>query len=169
MKFQVQFTNTLTKGMEKYFKKVGISENKTSAADKLAKTEIGLQLINWIVNGSSSEPVVPPILWGNLRAAGSVFVGSEFVGGNNLYKVKKPTKPIDENIQNTSHNAPISTVTIGFNTSYATKMHETKWNPGPASEKSGDTGNKFVEKHLKSDGKALIKMYAETLKKGSGG
>lgn len=160
---EMRFDDKMTAGMKTYFKKVGIGRI-TSGADKKAKTAIGLQLINFVINGSSNAGVVPPILHGVLRASASVFVGSEFVGGNNLWPVTEGAAT-----PNTSYSANDNTVTVGFNTIYATRMHETDWLPGPVSEQSGDTGNKFVEKHLKSDGKVLIGLYSDILKKESGG
>ena len=163
MKSGIVFEDKLTKGLNIYFKKVGIG--KTSAgADKKGKTAMGLQLINFIINGSSAEGVTPPILYGILRASGSVFVGSEFVGGNNLWPVTE-----GEATPNTSYSSSDDNVTIGFNTAYATKLHETDWIPGQTSEQSGDTGNKFVEKHLKSDGKVLLGLYSDIIKQESGG
>lgn len=160
---QIKFNDKMTAGMKRYFKKVGIGKT-SSGADKKARTVMGLQLINFIINGSSAEGVVPPILHGILRASGSVFVGSEFVGGNNLWPVNDGTAT-----PNTSYSAAEGVVTVGFNTAYATRMHETDWKPGTRSEQSGDTGNKFVEKHLKADGKVLMGLYSDIIKKESGG
>jgi hypothetical protein len=164
MKMEFSFQNTLSDGLKKYFDGAGIAPGKTSEADKIAKTKCGLQFINWVVNGSSKEKVVPPVLWGILRASGSVHVGNEFVGGNNLYPSKKGSESNDSDI-----NSPADTITISFNTAYAAKLHETNWNPGPKSEQSGDTGNKYLEKHLAADGSAAIEMYARIFKKESKG
>jgi len=163
---QMTVTDTLMEGMKRYFKTAGISQLTTIGADKKAKTVCGLQFINFVVNGSSKETVTPPIKWGNLRAAGSVHVGREFVGGNNLYPVKEKTGE-GANIGGISEKP--DTITIGFNTSYATKLHETEWNPGPASKKAGNVGNKYLEKHLVADRETVMQLYAETFKKETGG
>lgn len=161
MSLQVRITDTLRPGVKKYFKKAGIGRQ-SKGADMKAKTVMGLTAINFIVNGSPGEPVVPPIMHGILRASGSVFVGSKFVGGNNLTGAPRSES-------NTSHSAPDSVVTIGFNTAYALKMHETDWMPGPVSVQSGDVGNKFVEKHLKADKEIYLETYAKIFKRETGG
>jgi len=155
--------NTLDKGLRKYFKLAGVSKNKSSGADLLAKTKIGLQFINFIINGSPSEGVVPPVFQGILRASGSVHVGSKFVGGNNL--MGQGAGLGATSLSNRTFNGKSSVVTIGFNTSYAVRMHETDWEPGPVSKQSGDVGNKFVEKHIAADGRTMIKMYSLIFKK----
>jgi hypothetical protein len=166
---QYNFTDNLSTGLKNIFEKAGISSLKTDYADKKAKIKCGLQFINFIINGSSKEPVTPPVKWGNLRAAGSVHVGTEFVGGNNLYPVKSTgglseiNEKAESNTANISEN--VDTITIGFNTSYATRMHETNWNPGKTSEQAGNTGNKYIQKHLYADKDTILEFYAITFKK----
>jgi hypothetical protein len=159
-------TNTLPQRLNKYFRMT----KPGGSVDIKAKTKMGLQLLNNIINGSTRESVVPPVLTGLLRGSGSVFVGSKLV--HTSAKVKGKGNP------NTSHRAPISTVTIGLNASYTAELHEkpfseTKqkgaWSPGPVSRQSGDVGNKFVEKHLKADAKEIVELYASTVKKETGG
>lgn len=162
---QVEIYDTLTAGLETYFKRAGINPNISTCADRKAKIKCGLQMVNFIINGSSNESVTPPVKWGNLRACASVFVGSEFVGGNNLYSVKQ--NPGDEQ-PCTSYTGNANTITIGFNASYSARMHETEWMPGPVSMQAGNTGSKFVEKHLKADKETIIAMYAETFRKETG-
>ena len=153
--------NELSRGLKRYFNLAGIERGKTSGADKQAKIVVALSLLNWTVNGSINEPVVPPILTGTLRGSGSVFVGSELI---------HTTKgEYAQGTPNLSHNDDINVITVGFNTSYAVKMHETDWEPGTYSEQSGDVGNKFLERHLIADGKDLIKLYAKILKKETNG
>lgn len=157
----IESTNTLTPGLKRYFKVAGIGRKSTGVHLK-ALTKTGLTAINFIVNGSPSEPVVPPILHGILRASGSVFVGSKFVGGNNL-------APSPGSRSARSHSEKDGIITVGFNTAYATYLHETDWNPGPVSEQSGDVGNKFVEKHLSADKEVYMKTYSIEFKQGTGG
>lgn len=162
---RVDFTDNLTKGLKEYFKKAGISKSESKGADKIAKTKTAIQLLNWVVNGSPKEPVVPPIYWGVLRSSGSAFVGSEFVGGTNFLPVISPGQVVLNKILREKQ----TTITIGFNTAYATRMHETNWTPGERSLQSGDVGNKFVERHLKSDKEDLMAFYAAIFKKETGG
>lgn len=146
--------NTLGDGLIKY--KTKINMDASPGADFNAKKKVGMQLIMWIVQGSSKSGVVPPILTGNLRGSGSVFVGSELVfDTRGFVGVGTPC---------TSTSAKPSEVTVGFNTSYAAMMHENTWNPGPVSTQSGDVGNKFVQLHLQADAKACLQMYADSIK-----
>lgn len=151
---------SLNAGVKNFFAKAGIAPDKSTGADFKAKAKVGLQLLNWTLNGSSRESVVPPIKDGILRGSGSVFVGSELVGDS------KSGYP--NGTPNASYTGHKDIITIGFNTSYAEKMHETSWNPGPVSMQSGDTGNKFIEKHLRADGKDLLKLYATFFKQEMG-
>jgi hypothetical protein len=153
--------NDIPDRLKKYFKMT----KPGGSADIAGKTAMGIQLINNIMNGSPKESVVPPVKSGELRGSGSVFVGSKLV--HSVEKVKGKGNP------NTSHTAKINTVTVGINTSYAAILHEkpfseTKmkgsWSPGPVSKKSGDVGNKFVEKHLKADKEELMQLYADIIK-----
>lgn len=152
----VEFTveNTLTAGLKKFKRKLALE--KTGGVDFGIKRDIGLQLINWIVNGSAKSDRTPPVKHGILRGSGSVFVGGHFVGDTRA--------GYPEGTPNTSYSGPMDLITIGFNTSYAVYMHEKNWNPGPVSSQSGDTGNKFVEMHLKADGKDLLGLYARFFK-----
>jgi hypothetical protein len=119
---------------------------------KVAVEKAALQFLNWIVNGSPTNSRVPPILTGALRGSGSVFVEAKLIsttGGQ----------------ANTSYSGQKMVTTIGFNTVYAARLHETEWNPGPVSVQSGDVGNKWIESHLKSDGKAWLKFIATLMEK----
>jgi hypothetical protein len=129
-------------------------EKLSSQLMETAKVKMALQLLNWIVNGKAPSP---PILEGTLRGSGSCFVGNKHIGSLPSY---------DNREANTSHSAPSNTITVGFNVSYAAKMHETDWSPGPVSRKDPKVGNKFIEKHLQSDGDDLMKMAAIILKDG---
>lgn len=147
--------NDVQKGMQKYFKLLGI--NKKDSVEYKAKTKVGIQLINFIVNGSSGSSKVAPKDTGNLRGSGSVFVGSDMVfNTRGMFGAGTP---------NTSYSANISNVTIGFNTSYATWLEEnTGWSP----KGDPDSGPKYIEDHLKADAKTLGNMYATLIKKGTG-
>jgi len=164
-------TNTLSTGLNKYFRIVGINSGRASkgGAHYKAMRAGGVQLLNWILNGSASESRVPPIMTGFLRGSGSVFVENDCVltsRGN--YGIGDPSY---------DHDAGKDAIAVGFNTAYAAKMHEGTWVPGGARPSkqaqrnpgmTGDVGNKFVERHLIADGKAFLELYAMTLKKESG-
>lgn len=153
------FKNTLSKGLKRYFNMVGIGEKGFNTIHFRAMEKIGIQLINWIINGSAKESIVPPIKEGILRGSGSVFVGSKLV---------HTTKgEYAQGTPNLSYNDKDNVITVGFNTAYAARMHETNWTPGFYSRQSGDVGNKFIEQHLKADGKDLLKLYAIFVKKES--
>lgn len=149
-------TKSLELGIKQFFAKAGISKKQPVGADLRARQKVGIQLLNWTLEGSAHEKVVPPILDGILRGSGSVFVGSKMVGTSKDYPNGTP---------NRSYLAHRDVITIGFNTAYAAKLHEKEWNPGPVSQQSGDTGNKYIEKHLIADGEDLVKLYADFFKK----
>lgn len=160
-------SDTLTKGTKAFFDKVGVNKrNDKKTADFRARQKVGLALLNFVLNGSSQEKVVPPIRWGVLRGSGSVFVDDVLVGDT------KGNYP--DGTPNTSYQTKPHQVTIGFNTAYAARLHETKWVPGgvvpskQAVKNPGmltDVGNKFVEKHIVADREVLLKLYAEVMKK----
>jgi len=157
---QISYKDTLTRGIQAFQRKQGVNTGKKRSVDFKAKAKVGLQLLNWIVNGSSKEPTIPPIKTGILRGSGSAFVGSELVGDSKGL--------IGRGDPNKSFSGNPNTVTVGFNTSYATRMHEEEWNPGPVSRQSGNVGNKFIKKHLAADGKNLTKLYAMFTKRING-
>lgn len=165
MASRIVIKNTLSKGMKEYFDRMGVGQNK--GADLLGKKRMGLQLLNFVGNGSRNVTAVPPILDGILRGSGSVFVGGEFIGDTKDFTGNPMSTP------NHSHSAPANVITIGYNTSYAAKQHEEHegtYNPdgglkdGPVSEKSGDVSGKFLEAHLLGDKEAIFAVYAETLR-----
>lgn len=161
---RMDFKENITKRLALYDKKLNLDNS--PGVDQTAKIKLGLQLLNWVVNGSSNESVVPSIMFGILRGSGTVFVGSKKVGDmKNEYREGTPA---------TSYNGKRGVITIGFNTGYAARLHEIKFKPGgdPPSKQAqrnpgmlGDVGYKYVEKHLKADGKALLKMYAAVIKR----
>ena len=138
----------LEKGLTKYKKS-------TMKAHNLAGQKVGLQLLNYIVNGSPNEGVTPPILTGTLRGSASVFFENKLVqqGPNGASSISGNNK---------------NTITVVFNTPYAARMHEERWNPGPISKQAGNVGNKFVSKHVDGDKVDLMKMYAKLIKKENG-
>jgi len=144
----IKWKSDLDKGLKLY-------ETKTSKSHNIAAKKVGLQLLNYIVNGSPSEGVTPPILTGTLRGSASVFLGNELVQ-------QGPNGP-----PSTSGNKK-DTIRIIFNVPYAARMHEERWNPGPVSQQAGNVGNKFISKHVDGDKTDLMKMYAKLIKKENG-
>lgn len=138
--------DNLSKGLKKF-----VASNPKVQEEALIKA--GLQLINWIVNGSPKESIVPPVLTGALRGSGSVFVGSKFISAT-------PDES-GKGTPNNSYSGAPNTITVGFNTAYAAKLHEESFNPGPRSKQSGNVGNKYIRKHLQADRDLLFAFIAK--------
>lgn len=160
-KTKIQFENTLNDGLQTYFKKMGIGEGK--GEDLKAKKKVALQMLDYIIQGSPRENITPPLLHGILRGSASVFVGNIMVKANG-------------NDANRNHSDNINTITIGFDAAYAARMHEHMvpsntpdpimgklFQPSERSKSAGG-GGKFVEAHLKADGKTLLELYADFIR-----
>ena len=162
---ELTIKNTLTDGVKKYFKQAGIEKNKSTASDFLAKSKMALSLLNFCLNGSKNSSRTPPVLTGDLRGSGSVFVGNKMI---------QDSKGASKGTPNTTYSENPDTITIGFNTEYATKIHE-NLEPagglqlGTKSREAGDAGGKFVEEHLDADKESLLEIYAKFFKKDTGG
>lgn len=117
--------------------------NKFIEADDKAKTLVGLQLLNNVINGS---PPNIPVKTGLLQSSGSVFVGSKLIAvSENICSSGKPPTPA------TSNDDDRTVIVIGFNTPYAARIHETR--------------GKFLEMHIQNDMPDLLLFYVELLKK----
>ena len=133
---------------------------------------LGLQLLNNTVNGSPQEPSRPPILTGRLRGSGSVFLGNKKIGDSLFAGAGQGTPSTSSGESNKN------TVTIGFNTEYAARMHEhldPYGTPDPkigktfkAHRDAADVTGKFLERHLKADKEELFSLYILTYRKFSG-
>lgn len=155
---------TIPKNLNNFFTKV------SPKAKEKGLIALGLQLINNTVNGSPRESSRPPIDTGRLRGSGSVFVGNKKVGDSLFAGKGTPNSSISEN--------NINTVTIGFNTEYAAKMHEhlePYGIPDPITGKiykprkdSGTVTGKFLERHLQADKEDLFDLYTQIYKKNAG-
>lgn len=141
------------KEVERNIKKLA---RKSPAAFEKAMAIAGLTFLDWANNGSSRESRKPPIKWGFLRGSSSVFLGNKLLGA---YEQE------DNREANRSHSEKPFTLTWGWNAEYATNMHETDYQPGEHSERDGDAGNKWLEKHIRADRDALMEMTAKTVKK----
>jgi hypothetical protein len=144
----IKWQSSLDEGLKNYSKK-------TMKSHSMAGKKVGLQLLNYIVNGSPKEGVTPPILTGTLRGSASVFFENEIIQ-------QGPNGP--SSISGNNKNK----ITVVFNVPYAARMHEGRWNPGPVSQQAGNVGNKFISKHVDGDKIDLMKMYAKLIKKENG-
>jgi hypothetical protein len=159
---RLEVEDTLTKGVKKFIKKTG-SVGKSGTLLYKSWGAVGLQLLNFIANGSPNNSRVPPIAKGILRGSGSVFIGSELLGV--LPKVSGKGTP------NRELSEKVGIVTVGYNTAYAARIHENltpagSFKLGLGSQQSGDVGGQFLTSHLESDGKLLMRIYGKLLKKG---
>lgn len=128
-------------------------------ANEYALEKTAIDMLNWFNNGSPNEPATPPIRHGVLRGSSSAFVGNKLVGVN-------PEKITPGGNEKQTPNKSVSgsnaqRIRLGWNTDYATRMHEETYNLGPISAATGTSGPKWAEKHINADG-ALI---AETIGK----
>ena len=139
-------------------------QRKSPKLFKDAMKKGAIQFLNWANNGSAKEPRKPPIRWGVLRGSSSAFVGNDLVTVFDIVVSGTGDKPTPLK----TYSAADTVITWIWNTAYATKLHETKWNPGPFSRQDGDTGNKWVERHLRKDKEDLIAFIAKEFKKKAG-
>lgn len=116
-----------------------------------------IQLLTWMNNSSVKESRKPPIAKGFLRGSSSAFVGNKLVSV--FPGSTKGSTP------NKSYNGKATTITVGWNTSYAAKMHEWNGGWGKFTEQDGDSGNKWIEKHLSADKKDLMAMIKKEFQK----
>lgn len=116
--------------------------------------------IQFITNISTGIEATPPVLSGNLRGSGSVFIGNEFVKDSQSIVGEKGTPATSNNINDES------VITIMFNTPYAAKMHEWTGGWGERTKRAGNAGNKYIEKHLKKDAQEITKLWASLVSKG---
>jgi hypothetical protein len=142
-------TKDFEKGFKAWLKKWG-------DVDLVAKKEVGNKFIHDVSDGLEGNGTAPPILTGRLRGSGSAFVNGKAVADTtDSYPAGTPaTGPIEKKRDE---------VVIFYNTEYAARWHENPFNPGPVSQAYGNTGPKYVEKHLKTDGPALFKKYADIM------
>jgi len=134
-------------------------QKKSPKALEKALEIAGIQFLTWANNGSSKESRKPPIRRGFLRGSSSVFLGGRLLG---VFQGENNSEA------NRSHSDQPFTLTWGWNSEYATKMHETEYNPGPFSRQDGDAGNKWLERHLSADRDLLMALTAEEFRKRAG-
>jgi hypothetical protein len=149
--------------MHTYLKPLKMLQIKSPMAFRQAMEKAMIQFLTWCNTGSMNETRKPPIRFGVLRGSSSAFVGNKLVKtyqqavtGN-----ERPTPA-------TSCSAKDLVGTVVYNTEYATRMHESKYKPGPYSAQDGDAGNKWLEKHLDKDRNDLMKVIGMEFKKQTG-
>jgi hypothetical protein len=124
-----------------------------------AQEKAAIAMLTWMSSGSMGSPLKPPIRSGVLASSGSVFYKNKFLKtSKNISRGGVPTP-------NLSHTG--KGVTWGFNTAYATRMHEDKdLNPGPFSlaDPNMHPGNQWMTAHLQKDKNNYTKLIAEFLK-----
>ncbi len=137
--------NTLKKGFRKATKK------------KMAAIEKGMGRAGLLLLGdASTETPKTPHDKGTLRGSGSVHVQNKLVGVSPPEGDASPATDISE---------PLSqgtiTVTVGFNTPYAARLHE---HPEYQFKESG-TGGKFLERPMAENAKLYLKEVARTVRR----
>jgi len=132
---------------------------KSPAALEAAMEKAGLEFLNWSNNGSTREPRKPPIRRGFLRGSSSAFLGSKLIG---VYSGG------DNKDVNRAYSEKDFVLTWGWNSVYATRMHEGVYEPGPMSQQDGDAGRKWAELHIDADRDALLTMIGTEFAKGLG-
>lgn len=141
-------------------------EKVSDEAFKEAEEKAAVQLLTWCNAGSPSEPATPPIRWGVLRGSSSVFVENKFIDNYNE-KIKSGAKDTPDPLK--SYNGEKGVITIIYNLEYAFRMHEERgktWqNLGVYSQQAANATDKWLEKHLASDGKDLYAMIARIVSK----
>jgi hypothetical protein len=150
---KMNVVNTIPKGLQKF------ASNKLLVNER-ACTVVALQLLNNCANGSPKEPVVPPIWIGYLRGSGSVFVNDKFISATPAIAGSTPLRNFKVQLKEGQ-----TIISIIYNTPYAARLHEKKWEPGAKSIKAGNVGNKWIERHLKADAAELMWLYGTILKK----
>lgn len=145
-------TFSLSMNTSKVDKRLKEFQKKSPKALEAALSIAGIQFLTWANNGSSKESRKPPIRRGFLRGSSSAFLGGKLLG---VYQLTS-----NQDV-NRSHSDKPFTLTWGWNSNYATKMHETEYNLGRFSQQDGDAGNKWLEKHLSADRNLLMALTAE--------
>jgi len=166
--FNFTYENTLGPGLDDYFNALGISKNVPKAADLLARREVSTQLLLWIIDGSPTNPLKPPVDTFSLRASGSAHVSTY-----PAHYTSDSSIPVVDDGEATPNRgatkATRDTLTVGFNTPYAAKWELNDFTPGETSIANGPTGPGWLRSHIQSDAPDVLRQYAFILKRESGG
>lgn len=146
-------------------RRIGVLMKRAPEAMNWALEIAGIQFLTWSNQGSPQEPAKPPIRFGVLRGSSSVFVADKLIA---VQEQSIKNGSTESPTPNRSYSGKKFTITWGWNTPYATKMHEWDGNWGKFTLQDGDAGSKWAEKHVKSDRDAVIKMIAIDFKKKAG-
>jgi hypothetical protein len=140
-----------------------IDVSKIKAVSKKAfeksQAKAAIQMLGWMASGSAASEKAPPIRTGVLASSGSVFYKNKLLTISPDISGGKGTPNKAFNSKN---------ITWGFNTVYATRMHEDKnLKPGPYSQASGNRhpGNQWLLEHLQKDKDNYTKLIAEFARK----
>lgn len=128
----------------------------------LAQRTAANAMLDWMANGSMNSPKKPPIRTGVLASSGSVFYKSKYLGSTKDVRTSDAKEPAFPNKHHTGEG-----VTWGFNTDYATAMHEDKnLSPGPFSIRDSNMhpGNQWLMEHLQKDKNSYTELVAKFIK-----
>lgn len=148
MKISSSFNDSITPGMQRLI-------DLFPEIRRLALAKAGAALVNDAVR----EDPTPPIDTGNLRGSWSLIVEDKIM--------KQGNEP-----GSVSADAGAGRAIVGFNTPYAAYQHEgisksgMPLQPGPKSERAGNTGPKFLEKKLNDRKDKYGEIMAEAVKDG---
>ena len=137
---------------------INIPKNLSKKTFANAQEKAAIQMLDWMASGSMGTQAAPPIRTGVLASSGSVFYKNKNLG----------VSPDISSGQGTPNKAFSSkNITWGFNTEYATRLHEEKLNPGPFSKANPNRspGNQWLMKHLKKDANNYTKLIAKFIEK----
>lgn len=138
-------------------------QEKSPIAFKKAMQKGAIQFLTWANTGSAKESRKPPIRWGVLRGSSSAFVGNDLVKiFPQVIKTGANERPTPAESYGGARDLVITWV---WNTDYAARMHETKYNLGPFSKQDGNAGPKWLEKHIRSDKQDLYSVIGIEFKK----
>ena len=130
-------------------------KNVSKKAFETAQKKAAIQMLDWMSSGSMASEAAPPIRTGILASSGSVFYKNQNLAVSKDISSGQGTPNRQFNSKN---------ITWGFNTDYATKMHEDKnLNPGPYSMRNANRhpGNQWVLEHLQKDKDNYSKLIAK--------
>ena len=147
------------------FSKLNAMLKKYDGDAQAALEKVALQMLTWFNNGSPKESAKPPIRFGVLRGSSSAFVGGKHVG--DFAQAISPEAE-EQPTPNQSYAGDKKSIVLGWNTDYASKMHEWQGGWGEFTQQDGDAGAKWAEKHVAADGDLSAYMLADELGKKTG-
>ena len=137
----------------------GMAKHNEKAMNE-AVEKASIQMLDWMASGSKNCHLIPPRLTGVLASSGSVFFKNKLIALSPDMTTEGQATP------NKNHSGKY--VTWGFNTDYATEMHEaTNYSPGHISSRLPGSypGNFWVREHLIKDKKDYFDLIQIFLNK----